>query len=206
MCEDGTLIQLGANPEDCGLLALNPLEPLSVRIKASIVVGLFIGGPVIFYQLWRFITPGLTDTERKLTLPFVVLSQVMFAFGLAFAWFVIPRGLSILMTFGGDQIQAALSASNYLDFFLRVSIAFGLVFELPLVLVFLSLVGVVSSAGLRKFRSYAVVVNVVVAALVTPTTDALTLFAMAGPMIIFYEISIWVAWLIERRRRQRSAA
>ncbi|MBY5161652.1 twin-arginine translocase subunit TatC [Salsipaludibacter albus] len=206
VCATDALVRLGNDPESCSLIALTPLEPLTVRIKTAIVVGLFIGGPVIFYQLWRFITPGLTDTEKKLTLPFVLLSQLMFAAGIVFAWFIIPQGLRILLGLGGDQIVATLSASEYLNFFLRTSIAFGLVFEIPLVLIFLSLVGVVSSTGLRKFRPYSVVVNVALAAIITPTTDALTLFAMAGPMIVFYEVSIWVAWLIERRRRRQQTA
>ncbi len=203
MCQKDVLIAFGDDPTDCRLIALTPLEPFSVRIKTALVFGLFVGGPVIFYQLWRFITPGLTDTERRLTAPFVLLSQVMFGVGIVFAWFIIPQGLAILLTLGGDQIQAALSATNYLDFFLRTSVAFGLVFEIPLVLIFLSLVGVVSNAGLRKFRPYAVLVNFVLAALITPTTDPFTLFLMAGPMVLFYEIAIWAAWLIERRRRRR---
>ncbi len=203
VCDRGVLIVFGDDPESCSLLALNVLEPFSVRIKTALVFGLFVGGPVIFYQLWKFITPGLTDTERHLTLPFVILSQVMFAFGIVFAWFIIPQGLAILLRLGGNQIQAALSATNYLDFFLRTSVAFGLVFEIPLVLIFLSLVGVVHHDGLRRFRPHAVVVNVIVAAIITPTTDAVTLFFMAGPMIVFYEVAIWAAWVIERRRRRR---
>lgn len=203
VCDRDVLVVFGDDPESCALLALTPLEAFSVRVKTALVFGLFIGGPVIFYQLWKFITPGLTDSERRLTLPFVVLSQLMFGIGIVFAWFIIPQGLAILLNLGGDRIQAALSATNYLDFFLRTSVAFGLVFEIPLVLVFLSLVGIVTHDGLKRFRPYAVVANFVLAALITPTTDPFTLFLMAGPMTIFYETSIWAAWLIERRRRRR---
>lgn len=187
----------------CNLVAIRPLEAFSVRIKTSVVIGLFVGGPVIFYQLWRFITPGLTKRERRLSLPFVVLSQVMFAVGMLFAYVVIPQGLRILLGIAGPQVETLLSADEYLTFFLTTSVAFGLVFELPLVLIFLAMVGVVSDASLRRARPYAMVAIVVVAALVTPTTDAITLLLMAAPMALFYELSILAAWIIGRRRRRR---
>jgi sec-independent protein translocase protein TatC len=192
-----------APERDCNLVALRPLEPFSVRMKTSVVIGLFVGGPVIFYQLWRFITPGLTRKERRLALPFVVLSQVMFAVGLAFAYLVIPQGLRILLGLAGPQVETFLSVDEYLSFFLTTSVAFGLVFELPLVLIFLAMVGVITSASLRRARPYAMVAIVVAAAIITPTTDAVTLLLMAGPMALFYELSIGAAWLIERRRRRR---
>jgi sec-independent protein translocase protein TatC len=187
----------------CALIATRALEPFSVRIKASLVMGLFIGGPVIFYQLWRFITPGLTRRERRLALPFVVFSQLMFAGGLVFAYLIIPQGLRILLSMGGESITPLLGAGEYLSFYLTTSVAFGLVFEIPVVLVFLALLGVVTSTALRTARPYAVLGNAILAALVTPTTDSVTLFAMMAPMVAFYEISIWTAWLIERNRRKR---
>lgn len=192
-----------AETDECVLLAFRVLEGFSVRIKTALVVGLFLGGPVIFYQLWRFITPGLTRRERRYALPFVVLSQVMFGAGIAFAYLIIPPGLKILLSLGGDAIAPALSASEYLSFFLTTSVAFGIVFELPLVLTFLALLGIVTAAGLRRFRPYAIVANIAVAALVTPTTDPVNLFFMAGPMIVFYEMAILAAWMIERSRRRR---
>lgn len=190
----------------CRLGAFGALEPFTVRIKTSLVVGLLLGGPVIFYQLWRFITPGLTTKERRYSLPFVVLSQVMFVAGMAFAYLVIPQGLRILLNFGGETITPILGAGQYLSFVLTTAVAFGIVFEIPLVLVFLSLIGVVDARKLRDFRPYALVLNVLVAALVTPTTDAVTLLFMAGPMALFYEAAIVAAWLIERSRRRRAAA
>jgi sec-independent protein translocase protein TatC len=189
----------------CALIALRPLEPFSVRIRTSVVIGLFVGGPVIFYQLWRFITPGLTPKERRYALPFVLLSQLMFAIGIGFAYLVIPQGLRILLNLGGPRIEALLSADEYLSFFLTMSVAFGLVFELPLVLISLAMVGIVTSAGLRKARPYAILIMVIAAAFITPTTDAVSLFFLAGPMILFYELSILAARLVERRRRRRDA-
>jgi sec-independent protein translocase protein TatC len=107
-----------AGRENCNLIALKPLEPFSVRIRASLMVGLFVGGPVIFYQLWRFVTPGLTQRERRYTLPFVVLSQVMLGVGIVVAYLIIPQALRVLLTLGGPRIEAFLSASEYLSFFL----------------------------------------------------------------------------------------
>ncbi|MDX1620041.1 MAG: twin-arginine translocase subunit TatC [Nitriliruptorales bacterium] len=190
----------------CRLIATRALEPFSVRIKTSLVIGLLLGGPVIFYQLWKFITPGLTQKERRYSLPFVVLSQVMFAAGMAFAYLIIPQGLRILLGFGGETITPLLSAGEYLSFFLTTAVAFGVIFEIPLVLVFLSLIGVVTAAQLRRFRPYALVLNVALAALVTPTTDAVTLLFMAVPMALFYEGAIVAAWLIERSRRRGARA
>lgn len=194
----------GGGEGQCKLIALTALEMFSVRIKTSLVIGLFLGGPVIFYQLWRFITPGLTTQEKRYALPFVILSQAMFAFGIGFAYLIIPKGLRILLSFGGERIEALLSASEYLSFFLTTSVAFGLVFEVPVVLVFLSVVGILSSRQLRSFRPYALVLNILVAAIVTPTTDAVTLLFMAGPMALFYEFAIAAAWFIERSRRKRA--
>ena len=189
----------------CTLIQTRVLEGFSVRIKTSLVIGLFLGGPVIFYQLWRFITPGLTERERRYALPFVVLSQIFFAAGMAFAYLVIPQGLKVLLAIAGDGIAPLLGAGEYLSFFLTMSVAFGITFLVPLVLVFLALLGIVTAAPLRRARPYAIVGAAVLAALVTPTTDPVTMLLMMGPLVIFYELSILAAWLIDRRRRRSSA-
>jgi sec-independent protein translocase protein TatC len=192
-----------APDERCALIALTPLEPFSVRIRTSLLVGLYLGGPVIFYQLWRFITPGLTPTERRYALPFVVLSQVMFTIGILFAYLIIPLGLTVLLGLGGPGIEAMVNADAYLTFFLRMALAFGLVFELPLVLVALVLAGVLDTQNLRKARPFAIVGMFTAAAFITPTVDAGTQLLVAGPMVLFYELAVAIAWLVERRRRRR---
>jgi len=190
--------------DGCDLIVLGPLDPFIVRLRTAFVAGVVVGGPVLLYQLWRFITPGLTRRERRYALPFVLLSQLMFAAGIVFATWVIPRGLSILLTLGGESIRPLLGAREYLSFLLAMGLAFGLVFELPLVLVFLALAGVITSEGMRRFRRYAIVINVVAAAIITPTVDAVSLALVAGPMILFYELAIVLAWSIERLRRRRA--
>lgn len=192
-----------AAADGCDLIVLGPLDPFIVRLRTAFVAGVVVGGPVLLYQMWRFITPGLTRRERRYALPFVLLSQLMFAAGILFATYVIPRGLSILLALGGDSIRPLLGAREYLSFLLAMGLAFGLVFELPLVLVFLALAGVITSEGMRRFRRYAIVINVIAAAFITPTVDAVTLALVAGPMILFYELAIGLAWVIERTRRRR---
>lgn len=193
------------NAIDCALRFDSPLEGFSTRIKVSMLLGLFLGGPVVFYQLWKFIVPGLTDKERRYAAPFVFVSQVLFGFGIAFAWFILPNALAALTSLGGENLRPEFRANEYVSFILTTSIAFGVVFLLPVVLIFLALLGVVTAAALRQARPYAVVGTAVLAAMITPTTDPVTMLAMMGPMVVFYEISIVFAWFFERRRRRRSA-
>lgn len=194
-----------AGADECNLIILRPLEAFSVRIKVAMLAGTFLGGPVIFWQLWRFIVPGLTQRERRLAAPFVASSQVLFGVGIAFAWFVLPNALGVLTTLGGPRIVPSLTAAEYISFILTTSLAFGVVFLLPIVLTFLALVGVLTAAAMRRARPYAVVGIAIVAAIITPTTDPVTMLLMMAPMTLFYEISIVFAWIFERRRR-RSAA
>lgn len=191
--------------DECNLIILKPLEAFSVRIKVAMLVGAFLGGPVIFWQLWRFIVPGLTERERKLSAPFVFVSQVLFGFGIAFAWYILPNALGLLTSLGGPRIVPTLTAAEYISFILTTSIAFGVVFLLPVVLTFLSLVGVLTAKAMRTARPYSIVAIAIVAAVITPTTDPVTMFLMMAPMVLFYELSILFAVLFERRRRKRAA-
>lgn len=194
-----------SDARECNLIILRPLEAFSVRIKVSMLVGLFLGGPVVFWQLWRFVVPGLTDRERRLAAPFVVVSQLLFGIGIAFAWFILPNALGVLTSLGGPRIVPNLTAAEYISFILTTSVAFGVVFLLPVVLTFLSLLGVLTAASMRRARPYAVVGVAIMAAVITPTTDPVTMLLMMAPMVLFYELSILLAVLFERRRRKRAA-
>ena len=191
--------------DTCALIITRPLEGFSVRVKISLVIGLFLAAPFVVHQIWGFIVPGLTSRERRYTLPFVAMSQVMFTVGAGFAYLIIPKGLAILIGLGGDQITPVLTAGEYFSFILTTVLAFALVFEVPLVIILLGAVGVVSAARLRRWRPYAIVINFAVAALVTPTVDVVTMLLMAAPMVVLYEASILVIWLLERARRRRAA-
>lgn len=189
---------------ECVLIVTRVVEAFSVRVRVSLVIGLFIAAPVLFHQVWRFITPGLTSTERRYTLPFVIGSVVMFGLGAAFAFLAVPQGLAVLLRMGGAQIATLISAAEYVSFLLTVVVVFGLVFELPLLVVFLGLLGAVDTEQLRRFRPYAIVIVCVVASIATPA-DIVTMLMLAVPMVVLYEVAIGAVWLIERTRRRRDA-
>src|SRR6266540_1715700 len=182
----------------CRLLALGPLDPLGIRIRVAVTVGLVLAMPLIAYQLWRFITPGLRRNEKRYAVPFALASTILFAMGVAVAFFTLPKAIGFLVGIGGDSLTTFFQADRYLRFVLFMGLAFGLTFEFPLVLVSLSMVGILSSgAMLRSWRA---------AAVITPSQDPISLFAMAIPMWIFYFAAAGVArWVIEPARARRRA-
>lgn len=192
---------LSGSAERCSLIALKVTDGFVITIKAAAIVAVVLAGPVVFYQILRFITPGLRPIERRYAIPFVVASQLLFAGGAVFSYFLIPRALEFLLGFGGEALTPVLAGNEYLTFILRVMIAFGISFEFPLVLMILALMGVVTARGLRGAWRYAVFGIFVGAAVLTPTGDPISMTAMAAPLILFYEISIWFAWFVERQRR-----
>jgi sec-independent protein translocase protein TatC len=201
-------VRIGTVAEDggCRLAALSPLEPLSIRIRVSLTVGLLLAMPFIAYQLWRFITPGLKPNEKRFAIPFALASTLLFVGGLAVAFFTLPKAIDFLVTMGGSGIASFFQADRYLRFVLFMGLAFGVTFEFPLVLVFLSMVGVLSSAAMLRAWRPAVAVIIVVAAVITPSQDPISLFAMAVPMWLFYFAAAAVAkYIIEPRRARRQA-
>ena len=190
----------------CALVNYGVLEPISVRIRLSATIGLVLAIPVIAFQLWRFVTPGLKPNEKRYAIPFALASTLLFAGGVGVAFLTMPKAVNFLVTIGGNQMVAQFAADRYLRFVLFMGLAFGLTFEFPLVLVSLSLVGILSSQAMLKAWRPAVIVIIVVAAVVTPSQDPFSLFAMAIPMWIFYFGAAAVArFIIEpaRARRQR---
>jgi sec-independent protein translocase protein TatC len=191
----------------CGLLAQSPLDGIGIRVRLSLVLGLVLALPVAAYQLWRFITPGLRPAERRMAVPFAAATTLLFAGGVAVAFATMPKAVGWLAAAGGPGLIQLYAADRYLRFVLFMGVAFGVMFEFPLVLVCLSVVGVVSSGGLLRAWRVAVVVIVVVAAVVTPSQDPISLLAMAIPMWGFYFAAAAVAkFIIEPRRRRRAQA
>lgn len=180
------------------LIATTPTEPFLAFLKIGFFTGFLLALPVVLYELWRFITPGLTSRERRLAVPFVASSFALFAGGTVFAFLILPRGLAFLFSFGGEDLVPALSVDRYLSFLIFLILAFGLSFELPLVLVFLAGARVITSAQMRRWRRYAYFGTVVFAALVTPTQDPYTMLLMWFPLILLYEGAILVARLFKR--------
>ena len=186
-------------PQGCNAVVVSGVvEPFLIRLKVSTYSGLALALPVVLFQLWRFITPGLTQKERRLAVPFVFSSLVLFALGGFFAFLTLPKGLNFLLGFGGAHIVPLLSATRYISFVILLTLAFGVSFEFPLVLIFLAWVGVVSSQKLRSWRRFAILFIVIFAAVITPSQDPFTLLAMSIPMVVFYEITIWITKLMKR--------
>lgn len=188
------------NADDCSLIVTNPLGAFFVTIKAAAVLAVVLGAPPVCYQLWRFITPGLHVNERRYALPFVILTFMLFAAGAVFAYLVIPRGLEFLVGFAGENVVSLLDADEYITFILKTMLGFGLSFLAPLVIAMLTLAGVVTAEGLRRYRRHAVFGAFVLAAIITPTQDPFTMLVMALPLVLFFEGNIVFARLVERRR------
>lgn len=196
----------GMSPNNCKLLVLGPLGGFSARIRLALTAGLVLAMPYIAFQLWRFITPGLKPSEKRYAIPFSLASTILFAMGVAVAFGTLPKALGFLVAIGGDSFAFFLQADQYLRFVLFMGLAFGLTFEFPLVLVFLSMAGVLSSGAMLRAWRPAVAVIIVVAAVVTPSQDPISLFAMAIPMWLFYFAAAGVArFFIEPARARRRA-
>ncbi|MDQ3681271.1 MAG: twin-arginine translocase subunit TatC [Actinomycetota bacterium] len=182
----------------CSLFITDPLEGFATRLKVATWTGLFLASPVVLYQLWRFITPGLNPNEKRYAVPFVMSSIVLFCIGVFIAKSTFPRALDFLVGVGGPDITAIFSPAKYLRLIILMVVAFGVAFEFPVLLVFLQLAGVLSSRRLASWRRSAIVSIVVVAAVITPSQDPYSLLAMAVPMYFFYEASIVIGRLFRR--------
>ncbi|HEY7875306.1 MAG TPA: twin-arginine translocase subunit TatC, partial [Actinomycetota bacterium] len=156
-------------------------------------------------QLWAFIVPGLNEKERKYAIPFVLSSLILFGTGATFAYLTLARGLGFLIGLGGEGLVPFFQADTYVNFVGLMVIAFGLTFELPLILLFLGLAGVVSVGWLRRHRRAAIVLIALLAAVVTPSQDPYTFMAMALPLYGLYELTTGILGLVERRRTRKKA-
>jgi sec-independent protein translocase protein TatC len=172
------------------LVAFGLTEPFMIDLQVAVTVGAITAMPVILYQLWRFISPGLTDKERSTARPWVPLALVFFVLGVGVAYFILPYASGFLFTFQSQDIHLMLSAESYFGFVTILFLAFGLVMEFPIVLVLLSKVGIVTSKRLRSSRRMAVLGIVIFSAVVTPGADLVSPIVMAVVMYGLYEVSI----------------
>jgi sec-independent protein translocase protein TatC len=184
--------------KDCALVLIDPLEGFATRIKIAAFVGVLLASPVVLWQVWRFVTPGLNPKEKRYAIPFIASSIALFLMGATVAAITFPRALEFLVEVGGPNFVPLFSPSRYLRLFLLVVVAFGVSFEFPVLLVFLQLARVVSTQRLRKWRRGAIVGIFVFAAVITPSQDPITLFALALPMYLFYEGAIGIGRLLNR--------
>jgi len=187
-------------PEDNSWMIFTGVtEAFFTYLKVSFLAGIFLSLPVIFYQLWAFISPGLYSKERMVIFPFVVFSTLFFVTGAAFGYFVVfPFGFQFLLGFATDTIRPFPSLKEYLSFATKLLLAFGLVFELPLITYFLAKTGMITHRTLAKNRRYFIVLAFVGSAMLTPP-DVVTQLLMAGPLLILFEISVMVARVFGRQ-------
>ena len=176
-------------------------EAFFTYIKVSLYAGIFVASPVVLYQVWKFISPGLFPKEKKFVAPFVITSTMLFVGGVCFGYFlVLPSAYKFFLEFTTDFLKPMLSMREYLTLTLKLLLAFGIIFEIPVFLFFMTKIGLVTPRKLARMRRYAIVVCFIVAAIITPTPDAFTQCMMAIPMIILYEVGIIVSRLASRRK------
>ena len=177
-----------------------PAEAFWVQMKVGLIAGVFIAAPIILWQVWAFIAPGLHGHEKKYAVPFVLIGSVMFLAGGAFSLFVVtPYALTFLLGYARPGLKPMITIQNHVDFLLKFTLAFGAVFELPLALTLLARMGVVNARMLAKNRKYAILGAFVAGAVLTPTPDAFNQALMAGPLIILYEVGIVCARIFGRK-------
>ncbi len=184
--------------QGCTFFFSGALEPALIKFKLVGVMGLFFALPVVMYQLWAFVVPGLTKRERRLAIPFVVSSVFLFALGALFAYVTLPKALGFLLGFAGSSFSPLLTGDRFFSFVVLVALTFGLSFEFPVILVFLNVAGVITTTQLRSWRRGAILGIAIFAAVITPSSDPYTMLAMALPMWLFYELAIIIGRFMKR--------
>jgi sec-independent protein translocase protein TatC len=192
--------------DECRLLQTDPLEGFSIRMMIAGYGGIVLAVPVILYQLWKFIAPGLYKHERRYALPFVLIGAALFLMGGGLAYWSVPRALDFLNSIGGTNLVQVFSPKPYLSFITKMILAFGIGFEFPILLIFLQMAGLLSASTLRNGRRYAIVGICVLVAVITPSGDPISMLMLSVPMAVFYEVSILVGRLLERRRARAEPA
>jgi sec-independent protein translocase protein TatC len=191
------------------LVYLNPTEPFNMYLKVAALAGLFVTSPFVLYQVWAFISPGLYRNEKRYVVPFMVSTVGLFIAGGYFGYkLVYPQALEFLIGYG-KQFQPMITIGEYTDLFLTIIIGMGVIFEMPILVFFLSLMGIVTAGWMWRNLRYSILVIFIIAAILTPTTDILNMCIFAAPMVALYVFSIAIAWLVhptQRRARKEKQA
>ena len=183
------------------------IEPFMVYLKVSLYGGAFAAAPYVLWQVWLFVAPGLYKRERRVVVPFLAFGTLLFYAGAAFCYrFVMPVAFPALAALAGDDMTPILTMTEQLSLVLAMLLGFGIVFEVPVIIAFLSMIGLVSADFLAKYRRHAIIVNVALAAIITPTGDPFSLALMALPMIFFYEIGVILARILGKKKPAESTA
>jgi sec-independent protein translocase protein TatC len=194
-------------PEGSTLIFTRPAEGFTTYLKVSFFAALILAFPFVLYQAWRFIAPALYKHEKQIVVPFIFFGTVFFAAGASFCYFIAapPAFKFLLSEYSSEYVRAFPTIGDALSFFMSLILGFGLVFEFPLVVFVLARLGIVNSQTLRSKRKYAILISGIAAAVITPTTDAVSMMFMLVPLLLFYELGILVAWIFGRKKEQTQA-
>jgi sec-independent protein translocase protein TatC len=189
------------------MIATGVTQPFWVNMSVALWAGIFVASPLIFYQLWKFIAPGLYKRERRIGVTFATLSAVFFVAGALFCfYFALPALFRYMLQYNSPDLKMMPNIQDYLDLTRDSMLAFGAIFEMPLLIYFLAMVGLVTHRSLWKFSRWFVVLSFIIGAILTPGPDVVSQFLMATPMIILYNISILFAWRVTLKRERAEAA
>ncbi len=196
---------LAAHKLPTDLVYLNPTEPFNMYLKIGLLAGIFVASPMVLYQVWAFISPGLYRHEKRYVMPFMFSTVGLFLAGGFFAYkMVYPAALDFLIGYGA-QFKPMITIGEYTDLFLTIIIGMGIIFELPILVFFLALMGIVNAKWMWKNLRYSILVIFIIAAIITPTTDIMNMCIFAAPMVALYVFSIFIAWLVHPAARRRRA-
>jgi len=186
---------------DTQLVYTSPTEPFNIYLKIGLIAGIFVASPWVLYQVWQFISPGLYRREKRYVVPFMCSTVGLFMMGGAFGyWVVYPAALEFLIGYG-EQFKPMITIDKYTDLFLTVILGMGVIFEMPILIFFLAVMGVVSAGFLWKNFRYSILIIFIIAGVLTPTTDIMNMCIFAAPMIVLYVASIGLAWMVHPSRR-----
>lgn len=195
---------LGVLPEGTHAQYTTLPEAFFTRMYVAFVAGLFLASPAVFYQIWAFVAPGLYDEEKRYIIPIAFLSAIFFIAGGCFCYFIVfPFAFNFFISYSSPEIVITPKISDYLSFVLKLLFAFGLIFEMPIFTLFLARLGLISAASMKRFRKYAIVIIFILAAILTPP-DVVSQLLMACPMLLLYEVSIGVAAIFGRKKKNES--
>lgn len=187
------------------LVYLNPVDPFNLNLKVVGVVGLFATSPFVLYQVWMFIAPGLYRNEKRYITPFMISTVALFLAGGYFGYRVVfPQALTFLVDFG-KQFQPMVTIEEYTQLFMTVVLGMGLIFEMPILIFFLALMGIVSAGFMWRNIRYAILLIFIIAGILTPTPDVVNMCIFASPMLVLYVLSIGIAWFVHPDQRKKRA-
>ena len=193
-------------PQGSSFIFTGLTDAFFTYIKLSFFTGICIAIPVILHQTWRFVAPGLYESEKRYVAPFIMLGTLFFAAGVLFGYYIVfPVAFKFFVSYSTDSIKIMPSIKEYLSFSCAFLLAFGAIFEIPIILFFLARIGLVSETVLRKNRKYAILLAFIIAAILTPTPDVVNQVLMAGPIIVLYELSLIMIKLLPAKKAEPEA-